>query len=411
MVKKGYKQTEIGVIPDDWEVKELKEMIKIGSGKSPSNFKFYDKGIPYFKVEQLNNANKYISYKDTKYFIKNNNSYISCCSIIFPKRGEAIFLNKIRILECNSFFDTNLMSLTINNDNLNHEYLFYYLSFQGLDKIADTTSVPQINNKHIHPFKIPIPPKPEQEKIAKVLSDTDELIENLKELIAKKEDIKKATMQQLLTGKKRLKGFSGEWVERKLGEIGEISGAGVDKKINKNEISVKLLNYLDVYKNDYLYPKNLNHWVTTTQEKIIKCNIKKGDILLTPSSELRKDIGISALAMEDMNRVVYSYHINRLRLKIDFDILFSLYMLKTHDFLTQCETVSEGSGKRYVISLKKFREMKVLFPQDITEQKAIAKILSDMDEEIEALKEKLEKTEAIKQGMMQELLSGRMRLI
>jgi len=217
-------------------------------------------------------------------------------------------------------------------------------------------------------------------------------------------------MQELLTGKRRLPGFTGEWVKKKLGEIGSITGAGVDKKIRKNEIPVRLLNYMDVYKKDFLYNKDVRFNTTAPKIKLDQCSVKKGDVFFTPSSELQTDIAISAVAMEDMPGVVYSYHIVRFRLHENWDLKFRTYIFKTSKFLHQAERVAEGSGKRYVISLKKFRELEVYYPENIEEQQAIAQILSDMDAEIEALEKKKAKYEKIKKGLMEQLLTGKIRL-
>ena len=122
----GFQKTEIGYYPKDWVVKPLGGYVRITSGESPSKFDFSSVGIPYFKVEQLNNGNKYAL--ETKYKI-NSNISIPKGSIIFPKRGASIFLNKIRILSEASYMDTNLMTLTVLDENdLENEYLFYQLS-------------------------------------------------------------------------------------------------------------------------------------------------------------------------------------------------------------------------------------------------------------------------------------------
>ncbi|MBI5309149.1 MAG: restriction endonuclease subunit S, partial [Planctomycetes bacterium] len=143
----GFKQTEVGVIPEDWEVKKLGDVVKISSGESPSRFKFTDDGTPYFKVEQLNNGNKYLI--ETPYHSKFKTT-VHGGSIIFPKRGASILLNKIRILVEDSFMDTNLMTLTL-SDELNNEFFYYALLHKELWRIADTNAIPQINNKHINP--------------------------------------------------------------------------------------------------------------------------------------------------------------------------------------------------------------------------------------------------------------------
>jgi len=206
IIKKGYKQTELGVIPEDWSIDTLGKFIKITSGESPSKFRFIEDGIPYYKVDQLNLGNKY--QKETPYFIKYSKP-VPSKSLLFPKRGASILLNKLKITENESFFDTNLMALTILGD-LYYEYLYYYLLYFGLWRIADTTSIPQINNKHINPLKFYFPSKKlEQTAIANILSDIDTLIEKLEKLITKKKAIKQGVMQQLLTGKKRLPGLVG----------------------------------------------------------------------------------------------------------------------------------------------------------------------------------------------------------
>ena len=141
-----------------------------------------------------------------------------------------------------------------------------------------------------------------------------------------------------------------------------------------------------------------------------RCAVQKGDVFFTPSSETRDDIGISAVAMEDIPDAAYSYHVVRLRLFQNWDLRFRAYAFKTKAFFDQAETLCDGSGTRYVISLDKFRSIMVSVPS-IEEQTAIATVLSDMDAEIEIIEAKLAKSRQIKQGMMQELLTGKTRLI
>ena len=158
---------------DEWITDKIGKFVSINSGESPSKFKFYNQGIPYYKVEQLNNSLKY--QIQTPYYI-NTNKVIPKGSIIFPKRGAAILLNKIRILSFDSFFDTNIMSLTVNG--INNEFLYYYLIKENLSNIADTSSIPQLNNKHIEPYPLIHPCSlNEQEKIGETLSLLDKKIE------------------------------------------------------------------------------------------------------------------------------------------------------------------------------------------------------------------------------------------
>ena len=230
-------------------------------------------------------------------------------------------------------------------------------------------------------------------------------------LIEKKKAIKQGTMQDLLTAKRRLKGCTGKWIEKTIEELGILTGAGVDKKSSEDETPIRLVNYLDVFKRDYIFQKELDFWVTANEGKKHQCNVLKGDIFFTPSSEMPYDIALSALAMEDMPNVCYSYHIYRLRLNEDIDFLYRAYMFKSDSFYSQANQTCEGSGKRYVISLSKFKQMTVTYPSSKKEQRAIANVLSSMDTEITNLEQKRDKYIAIKQGMMQNLLTGKIRLI
>lgn len=199
-VLKGYKNSELGIIPVDWDTKQLGQLVDISSGESPSKYKFQTSGIPYFKVEQLNNSSVYAEI--TPYFI-NARKIVQSGSVIFPKRGASILSNKIRVLRHDSFMDTNLMTLTCSSE-LDSLYLCNQLTYRGLDSVADTTSIPQINNKHIIPYIIPLPPKEEQTAIATILSDMDAELTTLGRKLVKVRDIKQGMMQQLLTGRIRL---------------------------------------------------------------------------------------------------------------------------------------------------------------------------------------------------------------
>ena len=255
------------------------------------------------------------------------------------------------------------------------------------------------------------PPLPEQRAIATALSDIDALLGGLDRLIAKKRDLKQAAMQQLLTGRTRLPGFHGEWAVKELGQLGSISGAGVDKKIRPGEPPVRLVNYMDVYRRSFIRSTDLDHLVSASPDQAARCAVRKGDVFFTPSSEMPFDIAASAVATEDIPDASYSYHVVRLRLDEDWDLSFRAHAFKTHTFLDQAARTSEGSGVRYVITQGKFRQLTIRYPSDKAEQAAIAAVLSDMDAELAALETRRNKTRDLKQAMMQELLTGKTRLV
>ena len=307
----------------EWETKRLGEISEINpqnfSSNTNPNYKFN-----YITLEQVDSG-KLIGYSEEIFrsapsraqrVLQNGDVLMST---VRPNlTAHLLFQEQVPNAVCSTGF-----AVLRAKHNLSVPYfLFSQLFSEGvndqIDKILSGSNYPAINSRDVNLIEIPCPPQIEEQRaIAEVLSDVDGLINALDALIAKKRAIKQATMQQLLTGKTRLPGFSGAWETKRLGDIGEISGAGVDKKVNSNEVSVRLVNYLDVYNKTFLYSKDLTHEVTAKQEKVRHCAVEKGDIFFTPSSEVPDDIGTSAVAMEDISDGVYSYHVMRLRLKTD----------------------------------------------------------------------------------------------
>ena len=231
-----------------WAREPLGEHVHIKSGESPSLFQFTPDGYPYYKVEQLSNSEKYLLSESTPYHFKKGKT-VPQGSVVFAKRGAAIALNKVQLIGQPSFMDTNLMSLTT-LEALDCEFLFYELGYMGLWKFADTTSVPQINNKHVKPLLFPLPCLSEQREITKVLSDVDVLLCKFDELVAKKRNLRLATAQQLLTGRTRLPGFhaeSGNEVTRRSRDFPQrqrasedaLNSDGADPCIHYGELSTR----------------------------------------------------------------------------------------------------------------------------------------------------------------------------
>ena len=326
--------------------------------------------------------------------------------------AHLFFRGQIKNAICSTGFAVIRSKPNLSDPGFLFAHLFGHVVYQQVGRILAGSNYPAINTNDVRMIVIPCPPSiEEQQAIAEALSDVDRLLEALDALIAKKRAVKQAAMQQLLTGKARLPGFSGEWKAKRLEDIGLISGAGVDKKIDNDEIPVRLVNYLDVYHKTFLYSRNLTHEVSARQDQLRRCSVKKGDIFFTPTSEVQDDIGCSAVAMEDILDGAYSYHVVRLRLHVDWDLRFRAYVFNTKRFRDQASKSCEGSGTRYVITLAKFRAMTVHLPPTKEEQAAIAAVLSDMDAEIAALERRRDKTRTLKQGMMQQLLTGRTRLL
>lgn len=393
MIPNGYKETEIGVIPEDWEIKQLSKLFTIGHGKDQKEIEDKTGKYPILATSGI------IGY--TNHYLWDKPS------ALIGRKGT---INKPQYIDT-PFWTIDTLFYTKIFDSACPKYIYYLFCTVDWLSLNEASGVPSLSANNIEKIQCAISTRKEQERIAEALSDVDSMISSLEKLIEKKKAVKQGAMQELLTGKKRLPGFTGEWEVISLGDVGLITGAGVDKKIVPDEQPITLLNYTNVYHQISIARKDLHHQVTASDEKIKNCSIVKGDVLLTPTSETPEDIALSAVAIEDMPDVVYSYHVIRLRPHVEHNGIFINYALSTPFFREQAIQFAEGSGIRYVISLKKFREMRICVPTDKQEQDAIVTILSDMDNEIAALEQKLEKTRQLKQGMMQQLLTGKIRLV
>ncbi len=419
MTPPGYKQTEVGVIPEAWEVKTMDSLTSLMTngfvGIATSAYVNGDDGILYiqgYNVEEDGFDFHGIKRVSRAFHARNQKSCLREGDLLTIQTGDigvtAVVPPELVGANCHALvisrFDKRLSEPRF--------YCQYFNSERGRSKFKEIETGSTMKHLNVGDMKLlllPAPPLPEQRAIATALSDVDALLAALDRLIAKQRDLKQAAMQQLLTGQTRLPGFTGKWETKRLGEVGTISGSGVDKKLRPDETPVRLVNYMDAYRKDFVFSKDLDHWVTAPPHQLRRCAVQKGDVFFTPSSETRSDIANSAVAMEDIPDAAYSYHIVRLRLTEPWDLHFRAYAFKTRAFFDQAETICDGGGTRYVISQGKFRTMKVLVPP-LPEQTAIATVLSDMDLELAALEQRRDKTRALKQGMMQELLTGRTRL-
>lgn len=417
----GYKQTELGIIPEDWEIVNLGSIAKINGRIGFRGYTVADlvpKGFGAITLSPSNIIDNQIDYTDCTYIswykydespeIKVNNG-----DILLVKTGST-FGKSALVNNLPEKATINPQFVLLNNIKCDNKYLSYIIKHDIIQNQIHSDivggAIPTLSQEKISKFILFHPPLPEQKAIAEALSDVDELITALDKKIAKKRLIKQGAMQELLTGKKRLPGFEEEWEKKTIEDLGELTGSGVDKKFKEDEHFVRLVNYLDVFRRDYIYDKELDFWTTANDLKKEQCNVLQGDVFFTPSSEMPFDIAISAVAMNDMKDVCYSYHIYRLRFHIDIDLCFKAYMFKSQFFYDQANVACEGSGKRYVISLSKFKKLKVYYPTNIQEQQAIATILSNMDKEIAELEAQRDKYRLVKSGMMQKLLTGEIRM-
>lgn len=407
MVAEGYKNTEIGVIPKDWKVVHLNKVATIVGGSTPSSFNksYWNGNINWFTPTEVGES-KYV-YKSIRKITQLG--YENCSAKILPV-GTIILTTRavigdLSILKEKACTNQGFQSF-ITNRLINNEYLYYRLAV--LKNIlllnASGSTFLEISLNKLRNIKIPLPPLSEQNAIATALSDADALISATEKLIAKKKAIKQGAMQELLKPKEG-------WEEKSLGNLGFIKSSSVDKIIHPNETIVNLLNYMDVYKNILIDKSKISAITSANSIQCNSMNLIKGDIVFTPTSETPNDIGRASLIIEDLTKTVFSYHLTRLRFYDDIIVNELKPYIFNSEQLRAYFTIRATGSTRFVLKKADFEDAVISFPKSKSEQTRIATILSDMDAEISLLEQKLEKQKQIKQGMMQNLLTGKIRLL
>ena len=425
IVPQGYKQTKVGVIPEEWEVVRLGDVFDFIKTYSNSRSHLSNVGdIEYMHYGDIHTKYKFhIDLKNVtlpkilKNRLKGDIQYVQEGDLIIADASED-YTDIGKSVEVANLGDKKLISglhtflLRDKNNNFAHRYKGLLLYNQNvskeLKKIATGISVLGVSKTNLGKLFLPLPPLKEQQKIAQILSTWDSAISKQEAFIKAKEQLKKGLMQKLLSGEVRFEGLDGEWEEVRLGDIGEFKTSSVNKIIDDNEQLVNLVNYMDVYKNKHIDKSFKCSLTSVKANSFDRVRLKKGDILFTPSSETPDDIGHSSVIVEDLPNTVYSYHLIRFRPKKILDIGFSGYVFNNSSILKEFARRATGST-RFTLSIKDFNETKANLPP-VKEQQKIAQVLSTADKEIELLKSELESLKEQKRGLMQRLLSGDVRV-
>ena len=384
-----YKQTELGLIPEDWEVKKLGEVIKLGNGK---DYKHLNSGnIPVYGTGGI------ITYVD-KYLFNGK-------SVGIGRKGS---IDKPVLLD-GKFWTVDTLFYV--KEFFNSDIDFIYNSFLKIPwlKYNEATGLPSLSQNIINNLKIPLPPLPEQKKIADCLSTWDVAIEKQSALINALTDRKKALMQQLLTGKKRLPGFSGEWKEVKLGSLGKTYNGLTGKTKEDFGEGKPFITYMNIFSNPKINISNFEYvkmGVNENQNKAIY-----GDIFFTVSSETPNEVGMASVLLDEINDLYLNSFCFGFRLN-DFKNLlpeFSSYLFRNDLFRKDVYKLAQGST-RFNLSKLELMKIKIKLPS-FEEQTAIAEILATADRELQLQKEKLAHLQLQKKGLMQVLLTGKKRLL
>jgi len=286
-------------------------------------------------------------------------------------------------------------------------FIYYHLQRFDFTTFSGKSGVPGVNRNDLHAETVALPVDvEEQSSIATALSDVDGLLVGLDRLIAKKRDLKQAAVQQLLTGQTRLPGFHGEWEMKRLGDVGMfLKGSGVTKEQTRSG-TLACVRYGELYTLHNDMVRSFQSWISP-EVAATAVQLKQGDILFAGSGETKEEIGKCAAFVSDIE--AYAGGDIVILRPDDSDSVFLGYYLNTGPIARQ--KASRGQGDAVVhISSSALSDVRCKLPP-LPEQTAIAKVLTDMDAELAALEKRRDKTRAIKQAMMQELLTGRTRLV
>ena len=395
-----YKESEIGVIPVGWEVKPIGTEIDLLTGYPFPSDKYIDSGVRLLRGSNVKRGTTDWSHEITQYWERLTPDLMQYVlkegDIVIAMDGSLVGKSFARLTKEDIPALLLQRVARIRSTKIDLGYLKEFVCSDYFTKhcesVKTVSAIPHISPKDIRSFTIPIPPtKSEQIAIATALSDTDALIENLEKLIAKKRNIKQGVMQELLTGSIRLDGFEKKWLNVSLGEISEIT---MGQSPQSKYYNTKGLGLPLVQGNADIEDRKTIIRIHTTE--ITKIG-EPGTTIMS----VRAPVGEIA---KTNFRCCLGRGVCAIKYKNDFLYHLLIYL---EDSWGKYSTGSTFDS----INSSQVTNLEIYIPSDFSEQVAIASIFNDIDEEIETLEEKLYKYKMIKQGMMQSLLTGKIRLV
>jgi len=286
---------------------------------------------------------------------------------------------------------------------------FINLNRQEFSKVAVGTSQQVLSFNALKSVSFPLPPLPEQRKIAEILSTWDRAIETTEALLAAAKAQKRALMQTLLTGKRRFPEFEGQpWREVRLGEIASVIVSNVDKKTDPSERPVRLCNYTDVYKRETIDPSQIFMAATATPAQIKRFGLRRGDVIITKDSETADDIAMPTYVAETADDLVCGYHLAIIRPKRGTDGRFLKFYFELPRVRHYFGTRANGAI-RFGLTLDGIEGAAFKLPSP-DEQRRVAEVLADAEADIARLAADIEKLRTEKSALMQQLLTGKRRV-
>ncbi|MCZ8330660.1 MAG: restriction endonuclease subunit S [Flavobacterium sp.] len=405
------------ILPQGWQTKSLGQIGTFFKGKGIAKAEIVETGKPCIRYGQI--------YSEYNYFVEEFKSFIDETS---AKNSEPIFKNDLLfagsgetladigkcvayIKEEEAYAGGDIVILRPNSEDAHYlGYLFNADEFKKQTyKLGQGHSVVHIYSSSLKNVKVTLPPLPEQQKIAKILATWDKAIKLQQELIYNKKQYKKAVMKKLLTGEVRFKGFSEKWQEYHLGFLGNTYSGLSGKSKEDFGIGLPYIPYKNIYGNpsiDITYMDYVNIKPIENQNQVIY-----GDIFFTVSSETPDEVGMSSVLLDKsieelyLNSFCFGFRLN------DFKTLlpeFASHYFRGDKFRFEMLKAAQGAT-RFNLSKSNVTKLKIVIPS-VAEQLKIASFLSGIDKETKALECELLYFQKQKQGLMQQLLTGKIRV-
>lgn len=403
-IKQGYKQTKVGIIPEDWEVVKLGKLTTVETGKTPlrSNKQFWDNGtINWATTTEVNET--YILSTNEK--ITNQAvaelkmKILPINTILLAMYGQGKTRGKVALLRIESTINQAFASIKPNK-NYSTNFIFNYLdkSYEKIRDLSHGSNQDNLNLDIVKTLPIPLPPLKEQEKIAEILTTWDEAITKQTELLEAKKLQKKAIMQKLLSGEVRFDGFSDKWETFSLYEVLKERKTYQSKGLELEHVSLTkegVVPKSERYERDFLVKEE------DKQYKITKLN----DMCYNPAN-----LKFGVICKNTYGDGIFSPIYVTFETRKGFNIDFLGYFLTWNDFIMKVRRFEEGTVyERMAVNPKDFLSFKTKLPS-LPEQQKIAQVLSLADDEINLLKNELEELKVQKKALMQKLLTGQVRV-
>jgi type I restriction enzyme S subunit len=388
--------SELGKIPAEWEVVQIGDVLSLEYGSGlPDRERTHG---PYPVV----GSNGIIGY--------HSKAIVKGPGIVVGRKGS---IGAVSWIDSDFWPIDTTFYVKIETSNIFLKWLFYELVYLNLGRFRLADVVPGLKRELVHSLKMPLPPFSEQQKIAEILSTVDEAIQKTDEVIAKSERLKKGLMQELLTkgiGHKEFKDteigkIPKDWELVKLSDIAEDIYYGITAKAVENKTGLKMLRTTDI--KDYTVDWNSLPFCEVTEKRgdIQRFLLKKGDLIIARAGTT----GVSVLVEKDFEDVIFGSYLIKVRLSSKVHPKFMHYFCQSRLYWDHITSSQAGSTLKN-ISLPVLRSLNVPLPSSIEEQQKIAEILFAIDKKLEIERKEKANLEKIKQGLMDLLLTGKIRV-